>query len=1257
MNAKNLWLRFLIVALLILFCIWPLMAGRGLRWGIDLQGGHSLIFEIRTNEAERDRLKELKDKLKLDLQAATDDERKQEISAQIARVEIDLKRYAEEDPGDLPQQMIALLKKRVDPNGLRSLEWRPLGKNRIEIRMPAGKGDTREKRDAYFAAMDRLEGNNVRRSEIRDVLHSSPDQRQEKIDLYTRGDQEQGRRFEALIKAYDELMHAESARDLAIAERKAALEKSKKPRNLEQLDESVSDAQAKFDNAQVRYEDALSEFEKGNINRQELHQALENYYLGQLQEKGLTGKAPGGKVRPFPADLVIEEIDATTAFFETSLQKLKQEHPGRVEEIDEVLERFKDWAEVRERLDDPADLVRLIAKAGVLEFRIAPLMPTSQSKANIKLTPDQYEQYVQSLTTEGPDGLRNRNARMQWFPVHGQTKPGKKRYILLYNQPGYQMLHETRGAWRLTKAWPDSDTMGRPGVKFNLNEAGASRMGKLTAAHQTHNMAILLDDEVYTAPVIKAIISKSGIIEGNFTDDEVNDLASILNAGSLPAKLNPNPISVNGFGPGIGKENRDRGYQAARWGLIIVAGFMLVYYLMAGVIADVALILNVILILGTMSWLKAVFTLPGIAGVILTIGIAVDANVLIFERLREEQAKNQSVRMALKNAYERAFSAIFDANITTLLTCLILGWVGTEEVRGFAITLGLGVMFSMFTSLLVTRWIFQALLDWRIIRKPIPMLRIIGVPGVNWLSKRYLFWGLSVLFVVMGIASLLRQGGDIWGIEFSSGTQTTITFRDDALLRDPSSGGMVPPNDALVRDQFKKVAGDLGYDKLQATANVETRLDPNRVGDFVRDYDDRSGPDGKVSLSEWLSAGMNREFFATIDTDNDETLSESELQEGLGPVSYQVSTTETDIERIRRVTREAFGANLQVRLELDYRKVAAREVAELAVTIPPDARLRVTPSLLRQIRADYREEFADLEGGALLVVEDVDPAITRSELVQRIRDMRAQPDYAGRIFSQTKVLGLTSAGEDKFSSFAVIVSPADTAMIETPGAWNGFVDGEWALLSDALVRGTAMPISNFDAAIAGETAQLAIIAVILSWLSIVIYLWFRFGSVQWGLAAVVCLIHDVVIVVGLVGASSWLTNTWIGQSLGIQSFKVDLAMVAAFLTVIGYSVNDTIVIFDRIRENRGKLKTVSGQVINASVNQTLSRTLLTTGTTFIVVVVMYVMGGPGLHAFNYALLVGILFGTYSSVAVASPLLMGFKRAVLTRVARSRGKEA
>ena len=1205
MNAKNLWLRFAFVAVLVGLCLLPLLAGRGLRWGIDLRGGHSLVFEFKGSEADR-------------------------------------------------SQMIARLKRRVDPDGLRSLEWRPLRGNRFEVRMPAGTGDAKDKREAYFAAMDRLEENNVQPNEIRDVLQTPADQRPEKVEGYSRGDIEQVRRFKALTDAYDSLQTATAARDAAAQARDAGLKASRKPDEMAKLESALASAANVVADAQVVFDEAGEAVESGNIDRQELHLVLESFFLAKLAQEAKGGKAQQQApetAKVFSDDLVIKEIQTGQKALQTSLAGFKERYPARAAEIDHVVGLFEEWIKVRQRLDDPSDLIRLIAKAGVLEFRIAPRMPGAPGDPSIKLTEQEYRQYVESLEREGPEGLRSRNAPLQWFPIRGGEREGARRYILLYSKPGNMMLQEKRGAWELTRSEQSSDERGLPAVAFHLDEAGAGRMAKLTAAHQGHPLAILLDDEVYSAPEIKpgAIISSSGIITG-VKPEELADLVSTLNAGSLPAKLNPDPVSQNSFGPGIGEVNRDLGYKAALWGLVAVAAFMLGYYLLCGAIADFALLLNIILILGAMSWFGAVFTLPGIAGVVLTIGMAVDANVLIYERLREEQAKGLSVRMAIRVAYERAFPAIFDSNITTLLTCLILGWVGTEEVRGFAITLGLGLTFSLFTALVVTRWTFQILLDLKVVKKSLTMLRLIGVPNIDWMGKAHLFWGFSLIFTVVGIVSLVKEGGDIWGAEFSEGTQIVLSLRDDAMIQD-SAGRKVLPNDAVVRDRFKQMAGDLGLDKLQATASVETRLDSGQVSDFIRRYDNPKAPDGRVSLEEWRARGMKADFFAAVDANGDNVLTREELSQKLPPLTYQISTTETNVEKILQVAGGAFGDALEVSTKRDFEMVAGKTAPRLGLSMPAEGGLRITDVVEKQVAASYRNDLAGEAGSALLAVTNIAPPMTSQELTQRMQYMRGQPDYAEHIFTKTKVIGLEPAGEGTFSAFAIIATPAEPSAVERPEAWSAFVRAEGSLTSDALARGSAMPVSNFSAAVAGEMTQLAIVAVVLSWLAIVIYLWFRFGAARWGLAAVICLIHDTVIVVGMVGASAWLSKTALGQVLGIQSFKIDMPMVAAVLTVIGYSVNDTIVVFDRIRENRGKLKTVSTEVINASINQTLSRTLLTSGTVLLVVVIMYVMGGSGLRAFNYALLIGVSFGTYSSIAIAAPMLLVFRRALATRLAR------
>lgn len=1209
MNAKNLPLKFAVVAVLAAVCLWSLYT-KGCQQGIDLRGGYSLIFEIRTAEAEIAQLRARKDELKRELATASP-ERKTEIQAALARLDEDIDRkIAGRALGNLADRMIRILKERVDPQGLRNLEWRPIGSNRIEVRMPAGSEDTRLRKDAYERTLEALEAGNFDLSKKRRFRQASPAQRQEMLSGFGATQQD---RLKKLAAAYE----AADAAAKAVDEAKAGTDARKA-------------AEAAYNNARAAVRDAEKGVEDLNIRRSRLEAILANYRT--VEEERALQLQERSKLR--------EQLASGLGALRKPQDKVRRA------QIDQAAEAYRAWADVRQRLDDPADLQRLIAKAGVLEFRIVTLLT---GERGMVITPEQRGHYVNLLKKEGPEEVRRRGGPFAWFPVREEERDSfaglvveeyaGKPYVLLCNQAGYVLLRDRREReWSLVEAFRDQDRMGMLAVGFRFDEAGAKRFYNLTSSHKGKYMAILLDDEAISAPRIQEAISERGVITGRFTSDQVDEMIRLLEAGSLPARLNPNPVAVRGFGPSLGQENRKRGVRAAYIGLICVAVFMLVYYLMAGCIADVALLLNIVLVLGAMSVLDAVFTLPGIAGVILTIGIAVDANVLIFERLREEQAKGQSIRMALKNAYERAFSAIFDANLTTMITCLILGWVGTLEVRGFAITLGLGVAFSMFTALVVTRWIFQLLLDTKLLAKPVFMLHIIGTPNVNWMGKRRLFWALSLVLIVLGVASLVWQGSDIWGIEFSSGTQAVVQFRSDAMIPG-AAGAAALPNDELVRVRFREKAAELAardpnYEKLRATARVETVLEPDRVAKFLETYD--ADENGKITQAEARAAKMSGAFFAALGGGENQPLDRTALAGRLPAASYQISTTESRLERIQDVVREAFGESLARRTRCQYELAAREQVAELGLTTNEQgiARVEVVDGSPYQ---PLLEEYVD---GVAVVVRNVRPPITEPELRQRIHDMR----YEGQM-RRTAVIGRDPQGEGRFASFAVLVK-----LDVVPSRWPEAAAEEVGLVRDALGREEMMPTTNFDAAIAGQAAQRAVIAVVLSWVAIVLYLWLRFGSIQWGLAAVICLIHDVIVVVGMVAASGWLYDTVVGRALGMESFKIDLAMVAAVLTVIGYSVNDTIVVFDRIRENRGKLATVSVPVINKSINQTLARTLLTSGTTFIVVFIMYVWGGQGIKAFNYALLMGIIFGTYSSVAVASPLLMGFRQALVAKVA-------
>ncbi len=1227
MEIKHLWLRFVLLAALIVLAV-VVLSVKGLQLGIDLRGGYSLVYDIQSYEDEiqaiRDDLAELEARL-LD---ASEDE-KPGLIDQIDARKSDIERLKEtqKSVGNLSEQMIAVLRERVDPLGLLSLEWIPQSNNRIEIRMPIPSKEIKLASEAYQKTLDNLAERNIGRDDIRRLEAANPQQQEELIAAYAEGDAQTKQRLGALLAAHQSVVAARDALSSADPQGRQA-------------------AEDRLDDALIDYEAATKDIRAGNINRRRLETILANYV--SPREELRLNKEAGGK----------KKVRSRRQQFEDDLSGLKGQFPARVGQIDSAVAAYQAWDDVRGPLSSADDLKRLLQKVGILEFRIAPFAPERGFEGSV--TAVERQQYVDLLEDLGPEEILTRNMPYVWLPLHDaeDRQPSLvtsdyagQPYVLLHNRPGKAMLHRRgKGGWKLKSAAPDIDpSTGLPAVRFTLDVGGATIMRDLTANHQTQHMAIVLDDEVYSAPRIKedAVISDRGIITVGGDPQEVNELVKTLNAGSLPAKLSAKPVSENAFGPALGEIYIQQGFRAAIWSLVAVATFMLLYYLLAGGLANIALVLNLLLILGTMSMLDAAFTLEGIVGIILTVGIAVDANVLIFERLREEQAKDQPVGLTIKNAYQRAFSAIFDANLTTLITCLILGWIGTEEIRGFAIALGLGVVFSLFTAMVVTRWVFYALLKLKVVRGRIRMVSLIGTPSINWIRRRYVFWTVSIALVVIGIVSLVSQGSDVMGVQFSSGTKATIRLKSDATVLDKNDQPQLP-NDALVRERFVRFAGELGPegDLLVSTANVVRIDDPNVVDEFMEQYD--ANDDGVVTAAEWKAANGNETFFAKLDVDGTGSLTRAELADGRLPSRlYQVETTETDVEKIRSVAADAFQGALQRRAAVkSFDFVTDKAIEPLGLALPANGMARVTVDP-RSLNRNLLEEYAD---GVALAVVDVDPPISEVDLKARIRETRETPSFVQLRGNRTEVLGLAAA-EDGYTSLAVLVVPQDAERINTDSAWNAFAEDEKELLAASLEREEAMIAQNFDPAIAGEARGRAIMAIVLSCLAIVAYLWLRFGSVQWGLAAVLCLIHDVLIVVGLVAATAWLKDSMVGQWLGItEAFKIDLPMVAAFLTVIGYSVNDTIVVFDRIRENRGKLTTISPGILNRSINQTLARTLLTSGTTLIVVIIMYVWGGQGIHAFSYALLAGVLFGTYSSIAIASPLLLGFKKALVTKVA-------
>ena len=425
-------------------------------------------------------------------------------------------------------------------------------------------------------------------------------------------------------------------------------------------------------------------------------------------------------------DLVREvlELPADSKARTAKIEEFQTSFPDRADKINAVVAAYDEYKKVGSQLDDPEDLKRMLKGSGVLEFRI--LVTAGDGESSVS----DMEARVAELQEKGPKlASRSRDLWCQiedpenWPAGLGITGVfGEKTYVLCSNQKNETLLHDSEKKWKLKKAYPTSDRQGRRAIGFTFDDVAAAKFFRVTSENLKKPLCILLDNQALSAPSIDSAIGSTGVITGSFTQTEVSDMINKLNAGSFPARLSEVPISEKSISATIGKDNCKQGIRAGLIGLAAVAVFMLVYYMLSGAIADIALMLNILFVLGVMALLNATFTLPGIAGLILTIGMSVDANVLIFERIREEQKRGSSLKAAIVNGYQRAFRTIFDANLTTFGVAAILYMAASEEIKGFAIVLMLGIVSSMFTALFVTRVIYDWLTSSRMITNRLAML-------------------------------------------------------------------------------------------------------------------------------------------------------------------------------------------------------------------------------------------------------------------------------------------------------------------------------------------------------------------------------------------------------------------------------------------------------------------------------------------------------------------------------------------------------
>jgi SecD/SecF fusion protein len=556
----------------------------------------------------------------------------------------------------------------------------------------------------------------------------------------------------------------------------------------------------------------------------------------------------------------------------------------------------------------------------------------------------------------------------------------------------------------ITRAGVGRDNFNKPEILFSFDTDGGIVFEKVTTENVGRQLAIILDGELYSAPNIKGpIAGGNGSISGSFTEQEAFNLSATLqNPLEAPVKI----ISEERVDPTLGASTIQSGIKSAIWGTLAVAAFMAAYYLFAGLVANFALLLNLVILLGVMCAFNTTLTLPGIAGIVLTAGMAVDANVLIFERIREEMAKGKSLRGAVAAGYSRAFGTIFDSHVTTLISSIILIYLGTGTIKGFGVALTIGVAASLFTALVVTRLIFDAFitLGWM---KSMPMLQLVKSTNIDFMKWAKPAFVVSWIVIIVGVSYGISKGKNMVGHEFRGGDNVQYSFKE--------------------------------------------RVDQDKL-----------------------------------------------------------------TEILKPVVGEAM---------VQYKRALVGTEETLSITAGFDSTDKITSTLAKEF------------------------------------------PQAGFKFEGTKRVG---------------------------------------------------------ASVGDEILKSAVLAFLFSLLGILVYVAFRY-EFSFAVGAIVAILHDILMTFG------WYA---------LSGRELNSTMLAAILTIIGFSINDTIVIFDRIREDlklgvRGTFR----ELINKALNQTLSRTIITSGTVFLATLSLYLFGGGAINDFAFTFLVGIITGTYSSVYIASALVL------------------
>lgn len=1190
MTQKNLFTRTALVLATIVFAVWAILPPeKQLRRGKDIAGGSSLVYQVNLRPT---------------------------------------------DPPDTMSRMVELIKSRVDPQGILEITITPLGTNRLEISMPLPDRQVQQLKAQFESVLAEVTRGTVSPEEFQRILAlpNTPgaDGRLAKLNSMAANDPARLASLNDAAKAFDSWQAIRSAYQQQIAPRLEQAIAAEREKLGKLAPEAPTEQRTAIQNAINQLEDENAREARKSADAETAFQTIRDRVLSATVSLASVRRALelSDKERSYFDDAQNAKVTLLSPR-DRALERLKKSHPEASPKLDQAVKAFEAFEKERKSLDDPQDLVRLLRGSGVLTFRIT-VNPG-------EISPAEELRLRQELRERGPRGVRADGMRWykinkedNWFESIGEqnrlfSDPAAhflargfigdefdgQFFILAFDQPG-RRLTEAEGNWRVERSNPTVDELGRPAIAFRMDSTGAGRMAELTGNNQGRQMAVLLDEEIYTAPKLQARIGRDGIITGTFGRPEIDYIVRVLGAGALAAKLAPEPISITTIGPELGVENLQRGMIAGVISFVVVSAFMCVYYMGGGVIAVFALLINALLILAIMALNRAAFSLPGIAGVILTFGMAVDANVLIYERMREEFNQGADLRTAVRLGYSKALAAIVDGNLTNLIVCVVLYFTGTAEIKGFAATMTIGVLTTLFCQLFVTRLIFAYLVDW-VRFKRMPMLPMV-VPAiqraltlsVDWMRLRWFFASFSILLTGVCLVAVFARGSDVLDNEFRGGTKVTISLKEERR-----------PDNSVVRASMKRSEVEELLRKIGE--NAQNAADPR----------DRQLVDFK-----------NAEI-VTVNPDPADPTRAS---------TFIIKTVVQDAQLVQDAVAGVFKDKIDAKPELT---LGGRRFAEILDNRPlvPVLSARLGESVAALGVANANQNVADFIGGVAIVLDNINPPVSLRSLEDRVQAERSKGEFAatmGRphawfVIAGRQVQDGTTDGtwEDVTRAVYVVTDP-ERSFLSDPAGWERTVrDSEWKLLAQALGDPKSpASVESFSSSIAATFAAQAIVAVAISTLLIVVYIWVRFNSFRYSLAAIATSLHDCIVAVGAIAIAGWLYGQApeTARSFGILPFKIDLNVVAAVLTILGYSLNDTVIVMDRIREMKGKMPHASKKIINDAINQTISRTIITGGTTFMATMILYLYGGEAVRAFAFSFIIGILVGTYSSIAVAAPIV-------------------